>query len=94
MKFLFSLAAALLSLGHTQPTLSAPPPDSVVILQCSAAGNSIFATAATESRGIRKVVINNECADELELYLKKLFVIKSAFVDQNGSTVTYTLIGP
>lgn len=44
MKFLFSLAAALLSLGLTQPTLSAPL-ESVVIIQCSVAGTAYQATA-------------------------------------------------
>ena len=62
MKVLFALAAALLSLGLTQPTLSATLDSSVVIVQCSVTSNSVTgssfdATAASASRGIRKVVI-------------------------------------
>ncbi|MBA3494186.1 MAG: hypothetical protein H0T87_08770 [Gammaproteobacteria bacterium] len=99
MKFSFALAAALLSLGLTQPTLSATLDSSVVIVQCSVTGNSVTgnsfdATAASASRGIRKVVMNNECADELELYLRLGFKIRSTLGDQNGLTVTYTLLGP
>ncbi|MGH8474007.1 MAG: hypothetical protein ACREVJ_16515 [Gammaproteobacteria bacterium] len=99
MKVLFSLAAALLSLGLTQPTLSATPDSGVVIVQCSVTGNSVTgnsfdATAASASRGIRQVVLNNECADELELYLRLGFKIRSTLGDQGGLTVTYTLLGP
>ncbi|MGH8469781.1 MAG: hypothetical protein ACREVY_12615 [Gammaproteobacteria bacterium] len=94
-RFIFSLIAGLFCLGIVQTGLSATL-ESVVILQCgvSVAGDSFDATAASESRGIRKVVINNECARELELYLRDSFKFKSILGDQSGSIVTYTLIGP
>ncbi|MDQ3564271.1 MAG: hypothetical protein M3436_09065 [Pseudomonadota bacterium] len=93
-RFIFSLTATLWSLGLTQPALSATPDSGVVILQCGVAGDSFDATAASESRGIRKVVINNECARELELYLRDGFKIRSTLGDQSGFIVIYTLIGP
>ena len=52
MKFLFALAAALLSLGLTQPTLSGPL-DTVLILQCTVAGTAFEPTAASEGRNVR-----------------------------------------
>lgn len=91
MKFLFALAAALLSLGLTQPTLSGPL-DTVLILQCTVAGTAFEPTAASEGRNVRRVVFTNSCARELERYLRDGFNLRSILGDQSGSVVTYTFI--
>lgn len=92
MKFLFSLVAALLSLGVTQPTLSAPL-ESVLIIQCTVAGTAFEATAGSAGRSIPNVDIGRSCARELEVYLEDGFKFKSILGDQSGSIV-YTLVGP
>ncbi|MFH0343223.1 MAG: hypothetical protein ACHBNF_14090 [Chromatiales bacterium] len=95
-RFILCLAAALLSLGLTQPARSITL-DSVVILQCRVTGfgPSILATGASESRGIRKAGIGKDCADELELYLNDGFTIRSILPGSiGGSTITYTLTVP
>ncbi|MGH8490883.1 MAG: hypothetical protein ACREXS_18970 [Gammaproteobacteria bacterium] len=97
MKFLFSLTAALLSLGLAQPALSATLErtlERVLILQCSVAGTAFVATAGSDGRSVRNVDIGNSCARELEEYLEDGFTFKSTLGDQSASIVTYTLIGP
>ena len=86
-RFILSLAAALLSLGLTQPAQSITP-DSVVMVQCVVTGRSIVTTAASESRNIRKVRIGQKCAEELELFFIDGFTIRSIL---GGPTITYVL---
>lgn len=90
MKLLLSLAAALLSLGLTQPARSITPAD-VVIVQCRVTGPSILTTAGAESLGIPKVGINKDCAEELERYFNNGFTIRSIV---GGPNITYTLTVP
>ncbi len=87
-RFILSLAAALLSLGLTQPARSITP-DSVVIVQCVVTGPSIVTTAGSESRNVRKVRTRQKCAEELELFFIDGFTIKTIL---GGPTITYTLI--
>jgi len=98
-RLILSLAAALSSLGLTQPALSAT---SVLILQCSVSVSSGTGTtfetfepsAASEGENVRDVVFTNTCARELERYLRDGFKIKSTLGDRSASIITYTLIGP
>ncbi|MGH8513938.1 MAG: hypothetical protein ACREV8_08345, partial [Gammaproteobacteria bacterium] len=81
-----------LSLGLTQPALSAP--NSVVILQCSLTGTAFLVTAGSDGQGVRNVDIGNSCALELEEYLEDGFILRSVLNGQGGSIITYTLIVP
>jgi len=90
MKFIIPLIA--LCLGLVEPARSAE--SSIVILRCSISGTEFNVTAASESPNARDADIGNSCAREMERYLRANFSLRNTQGAQNGSSLTYTLIGP